>query len=47
MVFLNDMDNVSDIRRTFLFLNEIFKRSYNEKTIRYRDSYLYNARLYL
>lgn len=47
MVFLNDMDNVSDIRRTFLFLNEIFKRPYNEKTIRYRDSYLYNARCFL
>lgn len=29
MVFLNDMDNVSDIRKTFLFLNEIFKRPYN------------------
>lgn len=47
MVFLNDMDNVSDIRKTFLFLNEIFKRPYNEKTIRYRDSYLYNARCFL
>lgn len=45
--FMNDLDQMKDIARTYSFLEDIFKNPYREQRIRNRDSYLYNSRCYL